>query len=462
MYQRRRWSKMENLDVLVIGAGTAGEYAAEAARKNADSVGIIEKGKVGGECIFHACIPTKALVHAARTYKKMKTADFFGLPVLTEKADYRKVKAFKDSIIGDMSEGLDDELTEAGIKLFRGDARFISPIEVAVGDQVVTAKKIIIATGSLPSAPPIPGLAETGYITNIEALELEKIPERLAIIGGGAVGVEFAQIFSSFGARVHIYEALERILFNEDEEISGMLVDLFSKQGITVSASARINEVRLTSNGKLIITEGADGGSRQEEYDEILVAAGRKPGIDGLNLEAAGVEFGRKGIVVDASLQTSVPHIWAAGDVTGTLLFTFVAWEQGEVAAGNATGGTHRELNYDILPKATFCDPEVASVGLTEKQALEKGLKVKVGRFDYGYLPRMMVSGDSDGLIKIVAEEGSGRILGGHILGLEASSLIHEISIAMKGGLTVKDIGDTFHAYPTLPEGIRFACQSII
>lgn len=451
-----------NLDVLVIGAGTAGQYAAEAAKKNTDLVGIAEKGSVGGDCIFHACIPTKALVHAARTYEKMKSADLFGLPTVTEKADYKKVKAFKDRIINGMSIGLDDELDESGIKLLRGGAQFISPHEVSVGDDVIGAKKIIVATGSVPVAPPITGLKETGYITNIEALELEKVPDRLAIIGGGAVGVEFAYIFSSFGAKVHIYEALDRILFNEDDEISRMMVEVFSRRGIVIYTSAKIDEVQSTANGKLIIARAQNGDILREEYDEILVATGRKPGIEGLNLEAAGVEFGRKGINVDASLQTNVPHIWAAGDVTGLLLFTFIAWEQGEVAGGNATSDIRKELNYDVLPRATFCDPEVASVGLTESQAIDKGYNVKVGRFDYSNLIRIMVSDGSEGFIKIVAEENSGRILGGHIVGLEASSLIHEIAVAMKGGLTVKDVGNTFHAYPTLSEGIRNACQSMM
>jgi pyruvate/2-oxoglutarate dehydrogenase complex dihydrolipoamide dehydrogenase (E3) component len=448
-----------NLDVLVIGAGIAGKYAAKVAQKNNVSVGIAEKEKVGGDCIFHACIPTKALVHAARTYKKIKRANYFGLPVFKDKANYKFVKAFKDSLISDISKGLDDELVKEGITLFRGDATFISPNEVVVGNDVIKAKNIIIATGSIPSIPPIPGLGETGYMTNIEALELEKVPDRLAIIGGGAVGVEFAQIFSSFGAKVHIYEALDRILSAEDEEISTALVELFSHKGISVSTSVKIDEVRTTSNGKLIITKGLDGKNNLLEYDEILVATGRKPAIDSLNLPAAKVQFNR-GVSVDNSLSTNVPHIWAAGDVTGLYYFTYIAWEQGEVAGHNATNITQKELNYDILPKVTFCDPEVASVGLTETQAHERGYKVKVGKFDYSNLSRIMVSGDTEGFIKIIADEDSGNILGGHILGLEASSLIHEVAVAMKR-LTVKDVGDTFHAYPTISEGIRYACQSI-
>lgn len=452
---------MVKLDLLIIGGGTAGEYAVGTAKQSLDSVGMIEKGPVGGDCIFHACIPTKAMVHAARAYKKMRSAGFYGLPSLDKTAEYKAVKAFKDRIVSGIGTGRDERWVKSGVRLFRGNARFVSPHEVAVDDEVVRADKIIIATGSMPAAPPIPGLKETGYITNIEALDLQRVPERLAIIGGGPIGVEFAQVFAAFGSQVHIYEALDRILIGEDEEISQAMLGFFSNQGISVSTSVMVNQVQSTGSGKVVLAKGANGQEGSAEYDEILVATGRKPAVDGLDLAAAGVETSKKGITVDASLQTNVLHIWAAGDVTGTFLFTFVAGEQGKTAAMNATGDKRAELNYDVLPRATFCDPEVASVGLTERQARERGYKVRAGRFDYANLTRAIVSDETDGFIKIVAEEGSGRILGGHIVGAEASSLIHEVVAAMAGEMTVADIGTTLHAYPTLSEGVRYACQAI-
>lgn len=453
---------MVNLDVLVIGGGTAGGYAASAAKRNVDSVGVVEKGMVGGDCIFHACIPTKALVHAARTYKKMRGADFFGLPSTVKGANYKNIKAFKDRIVADIGTGRDERMIKSGIQLFRGNARFVSSHEVAVGDEVIKADKIIIATGSAPAVPPIPGLKDTGYITNIEALELEQVPERLAIIGGGPIGVEFAQIFAAFGAKVHIYEALDRLLIGEDDEISQAMIGFFAKQGISVSSSVKVSEIRTAASGKLVIAKGADDQERSAEYDEILVATGRKPAIEDLDLAAAGIEAGRRGITVNSSLRTNVPHIRAAGDVTGTFAFTLIAWEQGEVAGTNATSNQQKELDYRVLPRAIFCDPEVASVGLTEKQAQEQGYRVKVGKYNYADLTRAIVSDETDDFIKIIAEEDSGRILGGHIVGVEASSLIHEIATAMTRGLTVSDIGKTFHAYPTLSEGVRYACQGIM
>ncbi len=232
---------MVNLDLLIIGVGTAGEYAAGYARGNFNSIGIIEKGPVGGDCIFHACIPTKALVHAARTYKKMRNANFFGLPTLDKPANYKNVKAFKDKVIASIGTGRDERWTKSGIRLFKGNARFISPHEVTVGDEVIRAEKIIISTGSLPVVPPIPGLKETGCLTSVEALELERVPERLSIIGGGPIGAEFAQIFAAFGSKVHIYEALDRILSGEDEDVSQEMKELLAKQGISVSTSVMVN-----------------------------------------------------------------------------------------------------------------------------------------------------------------------------------------------------------------------------
>jgi pyruvate/2-oxoglutarate dehydrogenase complex dihydrolipoamide dehydrogenase (E3) component len=451
---------LENIDILVIGGGTAGEDAAKTAVRGAGSVGLIEMGRPGGACIYSACIPTKSLVNAARTWKKMQAAGFFGLPPANGPVDYARVKAFKDGVIGPMGVGRDERLEKAGVRLFKGEASFVSPNEVTTGGETIRAEKIIIATGSLPAAPPVPGLKETGFITNVEALELEKVPPRLAIIGGGAVGVEFAQIFSAFGARVHIYEVLDRILFVEDEEISAAAAGFFGRQGVHVWTGTRVEEVRSTADGKLVKTRDSRGAPGDETFDEILVAVGRRPRLDGLNLEAAGVRTGKKGIEVDATMQTSMPHIWAAGDVTGTFLFTFVAWEQGDVAAVNATGG-RRELDYRVLPRATFCDPEIASVGLTERQAREQGVSVKTGRFNYADLTLPVTAGETDGFFKIIAEAGTGRIIGGHIIGSGASSLVHEVAAAMAGGLTARDIGGTFHAFPTLSEGVRYACQAI-
>lgn len=452
---------MVNLDVLIIGSGVAGEYAASYSAGNGRLVGLVEKARVGGACVFNACIPTKAMIHAARAHKKMRTAGFFNLPVVDKNADYKQIKEFKDKIIGGIGSGRDEKMEKRGVRVFKGVARFISPHEVTVNDETIRAEKIIIASGSVPAVPPVPGLEETGYITHIEALDLERVPKRLAIIGGGPVGIEFAQIFSAFGAEVHIYEMMDRIMSVEDEEISKSLAGAFENQGVSLSTAVKISEVKRTGSAKSVVTENKGGQRKTFEHDEIMVATGRKPNMDELNLPAAGVETHKKGIIVDASLRTNVPHIWAAGDITGPPYFTYVAGEQGKIAAANAAGG-RREINLDILPRATFCDPEIASVGLTEAQGKEQGKKIKVGKFNYTDLTRSIVSGETEGFIKVVAEEGSGHILGGHIIGAEASTLIHEIAAAMAGGVTVSNAGNLLHSYPTFSEGVRYACQAAI
>ncbi|MBI2857519.1 MAG: FAD-dependent oxidoreductase, partial [Chloroflexi bacterium] len=260
-------------------------------------------------------------------------------------------------------------------------------------------------------------------------------------------------------SRVTIFEASPRILANEDGELSDTAARLFGAQGIAVSAGVKIEEVRASHGAKVVSAREASGTEASTEFDEILVAVGRSPNVEDLDLGKAGVEYGKKGIRVDSAMRTSVPGIWAAGDVTETLQFTYVAWEQGEAAGWNATSKDARKVDYSILPRVTYCDPEVASVGMTEARSRDKGLQVKVGRWEYSSLPRAMVSGETEGLIKVIAEAGSGRILGGHIIGAQASILIHEIAAAMRGGITAEQIGKTVHAYPTFSEGVRWACK---
>ncbi len=451
---------MVALDALIIGVGTAGEDAAGAFLAKGLSTGMVERGRPGGDCIFNACIPTKVLVTASRQHRRMRRADDYGLPECELPVDYTRVKAVKDRIVENIARGREERWRSRGAHYFRGEARFVSPTEVAVGDELIRAERIVICTGSRPATPSIPGLRETGFLTHIDALQLERLPERIAVIGAGPVGLEFAQVFGSLGASVTIFEAEERILPREDEDVSAALEELLRQQGITPLTSAAVSRVSAAAGGKEI-SFSSGGRKESREFDEILVATGRKANMEELNLEAAGVDFTSRGITVDAGMRTNVPHIWAAGDVTGLYQFTLIAWEQGSVAAANAVGEGHRGLDYGILPRVTFCDPEVASVGLSEREAREAGNNVKVGRFNYADLSLALASGETDGFCKIIAGADSGLILGGHIIGAEAGSLIHEIAAAMAAGLTARRLGDTLHAYPTYSEGIRYACQAI-
>jgi dihydrolipoamide dehydrogenase len=254
----------------------------------------------------------------------------------------------------------------------------------------------------------------------------------------------------------------DRIASLEDEDISNTLGEILSGQGVGIFTGVKRIDVKPSTSGKLISAEFKDGRKETTEFDEILVATGRKPSLGELDLEKTGMETYPKGIKVNSFLETSVDNIWAVGDVTGPPYFTYIGNRQGKTAALNAATGMRSEFTYDVLPRATFCDPEIGSVGLTEAQAREQGFKVKAGRFNYADLTRPVFSGETEGFIKVIAEEGSGRILGGHIIGSEASTLIHEIAAAMEGGLSVVDIGRTVHSYPTFSEGIRYACETII
>ncbi|MBN1855891.1 MAG: NAD(P)/FAD-dependent oxidoreductase [Dehalococcoidia bacterium] len=451
---------MNKFDIVIVGGGTAGEHAAGTALGLKKSVAIIDKNPIGGDCIFHACIPTKALVHAARYYRRLGAASFFGLPSVESRVNYAEVKAYKDRVVAPIASGRDKRWRDKGATIISGNARFISPNTLDVDGQRVSWENLIICTGSYPAIPPIPGLEETGCITNVEALELERLPERLAVIGGGPIGMELGQVFAAFGSQVTTYEALDHLLPLEDAEISETFQSLCTQQGIEVRTSVKVVQVQQVHGGKSVTVETQDGARTEAEHDEILVAAGRRPAIQTLDLDAAGINHTNKGIPTDSAQRTNVPNVWAAGDVTGGYLFTYVAGEQGKNAVLNAVEGNHLQIGYDLLPRATFCDPEVASVGLTEAQARSAGHEIVTGRFEYANLTRSILTGETEGFVKIVVDASNGTILGGHIIGLEASSLIHEVSAAMKAGLTAKDLGSTLHAYPTLSEAVRYACQA--
>ena len=451
---------MTEVDVLVIGGGTAGEYAAGTLLEFDRSVAIVDHSKVGGDCIFHACIPTKTLANSARLYEKIKAAEFYGLPGVNEEADYAKVKDYKDRVIAPIGEGRAESWRKKGAAVLHDTARFRSPTLIEVGSESVKAEQTIVCTGSTPAIPPIAGLAESGYITNIEALELTRLPASLGIIGGGPIGIEFGQIFSTFGCEVTIYELAPHILPLEDEEISSACEQSIRDRGIRVRTEVKVVSVERTADGRSLTFENKEGRQTRAMHSEILVATGRQARLTELNLDAAGVEHDRKGIKVDRTHRTTTPNIWAAGDVTGGRMFTYVAGEQGKLAALNCMDGGNREIDYDVFPRATFGNPEVASVGLTERQAREQGWDVEIGRFEYANLTRGILTGEKEGFFKIVSEQGSGKLLGGHIIGAEASTLIHELAMAMKANVPASDVGNLLHVYPTWAEGVRYACQA--
>ena len=448
---------MNDFNVIVVGGGSAGFAAAARAVEGGAKVALIESGKLGGECPNSACVPTKILLAAANLLDDMRHAEAFGIEAENISFDFKRVMARKNAIVDQLTgERLRRGLDKLGISLFTGRAAFISNEALDLDGEILSADKLIIATGSIPFIPPIQGLDEAGYITNKEAVNLTEVPESIAIVGGGSVGVEFSRIFSRFGSKVTLIESGPRLLGREDAEIAELLKTYIKEQGIDVLTGAEPASVAISS-GRKVVRMGSSAGGRELLVDEVMIAAGRAPAVSDLQLGAAGVGYDHRGVEVDETLKTSAANIWACGDVTGKFLYTHMAAYQGDIAGFNATVDEPDRVDYAVVPRVTFCDPEVAGVGLTEAEAHAAGFDVRIGRMPYRYLSRALVAGERRGLVKLVADGASRRILGGQIIGARAGELIHEIAVAIKAGMSVDELAEVIHAYPTLSEGVEAA-----
>lgn len=448
---------MNDFNVIVIGGGSAGFAAAGRAVDGGAKVALIESDKLGGACPNNACVPTKILLGAAKLLDDMRHAQAFGIDAEKISFDFKRVMARKNAIVDQLTgERLRRVLDKRGISLFAGRAAFISDEALDLDGQILSADKFIIATGSIPFIPPVRGLGEAGYITNKEAVNLTELPESIAIVGGGSVGVEFSQIFSRFGSKTTLIEAGQRLLGREDAEIAELLRTYLQEQGIDVLTGVEAASVAVSS-GRKVVRMTAPAGVREAIVDEVMIAAGRVPAVEDLQLGAAAVKYDRRGVEVDDSLKTSAENIWACGDVTGKFFYTHMAAYQGDIAGFNAIADEPDRVDYAVVPRVTFCDPEVAGVGLTETEAYEAGFDVRIGRMPYRYLGRALVAGERRGLVKLIADGSNRRILGGRIIGAQAGELIHEIAVAMKAGMSVDALAEVVHAYPTLSEGIEAA-----
>ena len=455
----------QNYDVLVIGAGPAGSGAASLAAEAGHRVALVERDKIGGTCLNYGCDPTKALLHTAQLLDDMRHADRYGLSVHGAAADWPAVQARLRQIVDQVRGGPDDQvrkdMAKKGIDVLGGDARLRSAHEVVFGDQIIRAERIIIATGSQASVPDIPGLRDAGFLTNKEAIWLPELPRRLAIIGGGPIGVEFAQIFRRFGVEVIVLEQGSTLLAKDDRELADGLCELLAGSGIRMETGVELGEVHRDDKGKRLTFRCPDHSEEQLMVDEILVAAGFKPVIEGLNLQAAGVAVEDGAIKVDKSLRTSVPHIWAVGDVAGGYQFTHVAYEQGRLVAHNAFAKQPQAFDDRAIPWVTYTSPELAHVGKTEEQLREEGVAYKVGRKPLVEVERAVAIGRTDGVVKLLVGE-DGKLLGGHILADNAGELIAPVTLAMRAGLTAEQLARTILPYPTLSEGVRWAAEAAL
>lgn len=445
-------------DILIIGAGPGGYVAALRAAQLGASVTLVEKEALGGVCLNWGCIPTKTLLRSAEVYTLARDTAKYGVRVNGDVTpDWPVMQKRKADVVKRLSGGVGVLLDKAGVEIVKGTAKFISPTTVEVDGQRIEGRNIIIATGSRSAQPPIPGADGPRVIDSTAALALESLPASLAIIGAGAIGVEFATLFAQLGVKVTVVEMLPAVLPTLDEELGAEIARQLKRLKVETYVGAQVSSIEHGDRtARLIFSQG--GTQKTVEGDLVLMAVGRRPNVEVLDLAAAGVKAEKSGIVVDEHLRTNVPHIYAVGDVTGKMLLAHVAMHQGMVAAENALGN-ERTICYESVPSCVFSSPEVATVGLSEKQAVEQGYKVRVGRFPFRANGKALASGEYDGFVKVVADEQYGQVLGVHIVGPHASDLIHEAALAIAMEATLDEIESTVHAHPTLSEALAEAAS---
>ena len=447
-------------DFVAIGGGSAAFAAAIRATSLGARVALVEQGTVGGTCVNVGCIPSKHLLAASHVFKEAVSHPFTGVPTSRGEPDLKSLIARKDEVIEELrQEKYVDLAGHYGFELVQGHARFTGPDRLDVVGRVVRARRFVIATGSAPWAPPIEGLDQVGYLTSTTAMDLSELPESLVVIGGNYVGLEMGQVFANLGADVTIIEALDRIAPMEEPEISEQLTRTLEDDGIRVVTSAQA--IRIQHGARKTVVARAGENEIELEGTEILVATGRRPVLDGLDLDAAGVELDeRDGLVLDETLRTTNPAVFAAGDVTGAPQFVYVAAAQGTLVADNAIASRERKMDYTALPRVTFTTPNIAAVGLTDEQAQEAGYECECRVVELRHIPRARVNLDTRGLFKIVADRTTGKVLGVHALAENAGDAILAAVYAVKCGLTIDDLAETWAPYLTMAEGIKLTAQS--
>jgi pyruvate/2-oxoglutarate dehydrogenase complex dihydrolipoamide dehydrogenase (E3) component len=448
----------ETYDVVVIGGGTAGLVTASGCARLGRKVALIERTALGGDCLWTGCVPTKALVASAKLAHQMRRAAAYGLEPVTPRVTPKSVMDSMREQRRIISRHDDPEkFRKLGIDVIEGAARFVSAHEVEVNGRTLRGKDIVIATGSRTAVPPVPGLAEAGFLDHASFLEQDAFPPSILILGGGYIGVEFAQIFARFGSVVTVVEAKEEIIDKEDLDVISRVRDVLSVEGVDLFTGWSVKEVRRDGAKKAALIQNGRGDIREVTVDEIFVAAGRRGNTDHLDLEAAGVQVERSWIVVDKFLQTTAPRVWAIGDVHGGLQFTHVAAYEAVKLVRNMLFPGKSAVDYTDIPWALYTDPEVGHIGLTEAEARAKeGDDVRIYKIDMHDVDRAVVDRTPAGLIKLVCDT-KGRILGAHVLGANASTTIEEVVLARRKGLKVTDLAQRISPYPSLADGIQKA-----
>jgi len=447
-------------DLVCVGGGVGGLVAASGAAQLGARVALVEKTtSLGGDCLHHGCVPTKALVRAAKVASLVRRAREFGIGAGAIEVDFpaimRRMRAVQEEA-GEVDRP--ERFQGMGVDVIFGEGRFVSPHAFEIGPERrrLIGRRFLIATGSRPVVLPIPGLAEVRPLTNESILRLERLPGSLIVIGGGPIGLELAQVFVRFGTRVTVIEKMGQVLPREEKELAERLDGVLRDEGIDVHTSSDIERVDRTNGAFSLRLRSKAGTTTTIQAEEVLVAIGRAPNVEALGLEAAGVEVGKRGIVVDERMRTTARHVFAVGDVTGLFPFTHVAEHQAGVAIANALFPLVRQrANSRVIPWVTFTDPELARVGLTEAEARERhGDSVRAYRFDLARFDRALIDGETRGLVKVVCSK-RGEILGAHILASGAGELLQEYVLAMSQGGKIGAIARAIHPYPTLVQAAK-------
>jgi pyruvate/2-oxoglutarate dehydrogenase complex dihydrolipoamide dehydrogenase (E3) component len=451
----------EHFDLITIGGGSAARAAAYKAKDEFGArVALVESTRWGGDCPNVACRPTKAYLVAADLAHDIRThAHRLGIDVDEPRVELRRIREWKDSLRSTQDQWR-KRLRTAGFSIFEGVASFVDPRTLRVGEYELSADRILIATGSRTAVPPVEGIEEAGFVDHVTALDLDELPESLLVLGAGPVGLEFAQAFSRYGSRVTVLDIVDRISPRSDGAAAAELADTLAGESIDLVTGTIAKRVRRERNELVATLAPREGGNEREiRVAQILVSAGRRPNVEQLQLERAGIHYERTHVPVDEHMRTNVEGIWAAGDVATQLQFTPIAQYQGRLAVLDMFTDDAPAADYSAIPTAIYTDPELGAVGLAEHEAREQGFEVGTATYPLKDVTRAQYYAAQHGLYKLVFERGSGRVLGIHVVCRGASDIVQGLAVAMRLGLTVDDLARMHHAYPSFGEGVKAAAE---
>ena len=464
----------QEYDLVILGGGTGGYVAAIRASQLGLKTAIVEKGKLGGTCLHKGCIPSKALLRSAEVYATAKHSEDFGVSISDVTFDFGKVQKRKHKIVDQLHKGVQHLMKQGKIDVYEGLGRILGPsifspmpgtISVEMNDgsenEMLIPKNVIVATGSRPRT--LPGLEIDGQfvISSDEALELESLPSSIIIVGGGVIGIEWASLLSDFGVDVTVIEYADRIIPTEDKEVSKEMQRLMKKKGVKLITGAKVLAETLVKGENVMISAEIKGSQKTFEAEKLLVSVGRQANVEGIGIENTDIQIEKGSVVTNEFFQTKESHIYAIGDVIGGLQLAHVASHEGIIAVEHIAGLSPEPMDYNLVSKCIYSNPEVSSVGLTEDQAKDKGFKVKVGKFSFRAIGKALVYGESDGFVKIIADEETNDVLGVHMIGPHVTDMISEAGLAMVLDATPWEIAHTIHPHPTLSEAIGEAALAV-